>query len=98
MSNCLLNYFLFILASQIALKLSSLLCIVSLVHIEDELSRIHRLYESFQLSVVRMARIRHLKVEWQILVVFVVPACQNDKDGGFFTIALIDAKRKAIEY
>jgi len=45
-----------------------------------------------------MTRIWHLEVEWQIFVVFVVPAGQNDKNGGFFTVALINAKKKETKY
>ena len=35
----------------------------------------------------------HFKVKGQILVVFVVPACEDDENGGLLSIALIDTKK-----
>lgn len=48
--------------------------VITLMHIEDNLSRIDSLHESLELSVVRMRRVRHFEVERQVFVIFIIPA------------------------
>ena len=36
-----------------------------------------------------MGRVGHLEVEWQVLVVFVIPARENDENCRLFTVALV---------
>ena len=70
-----------------------LLGVVTLVHIEDQLAGVHGLDESLKLAIVRVRRIWHLEIERQILVVLIIPACQNDEDGRFFSVTLVDANK-----
>ena len=83
-----------ILAGQVRLKLLALLRVVSLVHIEDQLARVDRLHESLKLSIVRVRGIGHFEVERQVLIIFVVPASEDDEDCRFLTIALVNAKQR----
>ena len=87
------RHFFLVLAGQVRLELLALLRVVSLVHIEDELARVHRLHKSLKLSIVRVRRVGHFEVEWQVLVVFVVPAGQDDEDSGLLAIALVYAEQ-----
>ena len=41
-----------------------------------------------------MGRIWYLKVERQVLIIFVVPAGQNDEDGRLFSIAFVYATKE----
>ena len=67
------------------------------MHVEDELSWVHCLDKSLQFSVIRVRRVGHLEVEWQVLIVFVIPTRENDKDCRLFAVALINATNKENE-
>jgi len=40
-----------------------------------------------------MRRVGHFEVEWQILVVLVVPSGQNDEDRWHFAIQIVDVEQ-----
>lgn len=82
----------FVLFSQICLEIMTSGSVVTITHVENELSWVDRLDQSFELSVVRVRRIRHFKIEGQIAVVLVIPSSQNDENSWHFSIALVDVE------
>ena len=63
------------------------------MHVVNKFARIHSLDEALKFAIVRVRGVRHLKVEGQVLVVFVVPAGKDDEDGWLLSIALVYATR-----
>ena len=84
------RHFFLVLTGEVRLELLALFGVVSLMHVEDELARVDSLDKALQFPVVRVRGVRYLEVEGQVLVIFVVPASQNDENCGLFAIALVD--------
>ena len=61
------------------------------MHIEYQFCWIDRFDKALKLSVVGMRGVWNLEVEWQILVIFVVPTSQDYENCGELSIALIYA-------
>ena len=80
-----------ILTRKVALEFMTLFCIVSLVYIEYQLAGIDSFDKAFKFSIVRMRRVWYLEVEWQVLVILIIPASENDEDGRLFSIAFVYA-------
>ena len=72
----------------------TLFCIVPLVYIEYQLARLHSFDKAFKFSIIRMRRIWNLEVEWQVLIILIVPAGQNDKNCRLFSIAFVYAENR----
>ena len=72
----------------------TLFCIVALVYIEYQLARIDSFNKAFKFSIVRMRRVWYLEVEWQVLVILIIPASQDDEDGRLFSIAFVYAENR----
>ena len=64
------------------------------MYVEDELARVDGLDESLQLSIIRVRGVRHFEVEWQVLIILIVPAGQNDKYRRLFSIAFVYAENR----
>ena len=61
------------------------------MHIEYQFCWIDSFHKALKLSVVGMRGVWNLEVEWQILVIFVVPTSQDYENCGELSIALIYA-------
>jgi hypothetical protein len=88
-----------ILFNEVLLEFGPLLAVVApIVDVVNQLSRAHGLHKLFKLAVVAMRAVRHLVVKRHVAVVLVVPACQDNEDGGLFLIACVDTKVKPVTY
>lgn len=83
-----------ILLNKVLLELGAGFAVItSIVNVKNELARADSLDEPLELSVIRVRRVGHLVIEGHVAVVLIVPACQDDEDGGLFLVASVYTAR-----
>lgn len=88
-----------VLFNKVLLKLGPLFAVVApVVDVVNKLARAHGLHKLFKLAVVAVRAVWHFVVKRHVAVVLVVPASQDNEDGGLFLVARVDAKLKPVTY
>ena len=72
---------------EVPLELQASLAHLSVRDGKHNILRLYGLHEPLQLTVVRVTRVRHLKVEWQVPVVLVIPTREDDEYSRLFLVA-----------
>ena len=80
----------YIFIDEVPLELQAPLAHLSVRDGKHDVLRLYGLHQPLQLAVVRVTRVRHLEVEGQVPVVFVIPPREDDEDCRLLLVAGLD--------